>query len=299
MMKFYSHGKLLLSGEYMVLKGAKSLALPCKKGQSLEFEPDGSKKLKWESWDIDHQLWFSATIGIADFDVIETSDLKTAENLVTILKAIRRQKNSFLKNEGGKVTTRLEFDLHWGLGTSSTLISNLAQWSQTDPYALLEASFGGSGYDIACATANGPLIYQKGSKGAEIQICEFDPPFKSNLYFVYLNQKKNSREAVNQFKKQKISPKQITQSSELSESMIRAKSLKKFEQILIEHERFIGNILGIKPVKEKLFSDFGGSVKSLGAWGGDFVLACGDQNTPEYFINKGFPVVLGYQEMML
>ena len=104
---------------------------------------------------------------------------------------------------------------------------------------------------------------------------------------------------MNQFKKQKISPQQVTQSSGLTQSLIKAKSLKTFEQILIEHEDFIGNILGIIPVKERLFSDFGGSVKSLGAWGGDFVLACGNPNTPEYFKNKGFPVVLGYQEIIL
>ena len=299
MIKFYSHGKLLISGEYMVLKGTKSLALPCKKGQSLEFEPDGSKILKWESWDINHRLWFSARIALSDFEIIETSAVETAENLVTLLKAIRRQNKNFLRDEGGRVATRLEFDRHWGLGSSSTLISNLAQWSQTDPYTLLEASFGGSGYDIACATAKGPLIYQKDPMGPKIQICQFDPPFKSHLYFVYLNQKKNSREAVNQFKKQKISPQQVTQSSGLTQSLIKAKSLKTFEQILIEHEDFIGNILGIIPVKERLFSDFGGSVKSLGAWGGDFVLACGNPNTPEYFKNKGFPVVLGYQEIIL
>ena len=32
---FYSHGKLLLTGEYLVLDGALALAVPCKLGQSL------------------------------------------------------------------------------------------------------------------------------------------------------------------------------------------------------------------------------------------------------------------------
>ena len=51
MTQYYSHGKLLLSGEYLVLVGAQALAVPCKMGQSLEFEANDSKILKWESWD--------------------------------------------------------------------------------------------------------------------------------------------------------------------------------------------------------------------------------------------------------
>ena len=32
---FYSNGKLLLTGEYLVIDGAKALAIPTQKGQSL------------------------------------------------------------------------------------------------------------------------------------------------------------------------------------------------------------------------------------------------------------------------
>jgi hypothetical protein len=71
-----------------------------------------------------------------------------------------------------------------------------------------------------------------------------------------------------------------------------------FEQILNEHEDFISKILSVVPVKEKLFSDFQGAIKSLGAWGGDFVLATGNEHTPEYFKNKGFKVVMTYEEML-
>ena len=37
-MKIKSNGKFLLTGEYLVLKGATSLALPLKFGQSMEVE---------------------------------------------------------------------------------------------------------------------------------------------------------------------------------------------------------------------------------------------------------------------
>ncbi|MEQ3661167.1 MAG: GHMP kinase, partial [Flavobacterium sp.] len=35
---YYSNGKLLLTGEYVVLDGAKALAVPTKFGQSLSIE---------------------------------------------------------------------------------------------------------------------------------------------------------------------------------------------------------------------------------------------------------------------
>jgi hypothetical protein len=57
--------------------------------------------------------------------------------------------------------------------------------------------------------------------------------------------------------------------------------------------------LQLTPVKERLFDDYFGAVKSLGAWGGDFVLATGDKTTPAYFKKKGYSTVLTYKEMIL
>ena len=89
MTQYYSHGKLLLSGEYLVLVGAQALAVPCKMGQSLEFEANDSKILKWESWDHKNQLWFNAYIDISDFKITNTSDHEIARRLVEILNNIR------------------------------------------------------------------------------------------------------------------------------------------------------------------------------------------------------------------
>ena len=299
MTKCYSHGKLLLTGEYMVLVGAEALAIPTKMGQSLEFEPNDSKTLNWESWDFKNKLWFNATLDILDFSISNSSDEDIAIRLAQILKAVRDQKNNFLRKNGGTVKTHLEFERQWGLGTSSTLISNLARWSQTNPYKLLQNSFGGSGYDIACATAKSPLIFRKQHLDPHIERCEFEPPFKTSLYFVYLNQKKNSREAIQAFKRQNISEEQVAYASRLTRAVMKANTLTEFERLINEHESFISNILGVVPVKENLFPDFQGAIKSLGAWGGDFILATGDKDTPGYFKNKGFKVVMAYKEMLL
>jgi len=40
---FYSHGKLLLTAEYVILDGAKALALPTKFGQEMEISPISEK----------------------------------------------------------------------------------------------------------------------------------------------------------------------------------------------------------------------------------------------------------------
>ncbi len=298
MTKCYSHGKILLTGEYMVLVGAEALAIPTKMGQSLEFKPNDSKTLNWESWDFKNKLWFNATIDIMDFSVSSTSSETIALKLTKILKAIRDQKNNFLMKNGGSVKTHLEFERQWGLGTSSTLISNLARWSQTNPYKLLQSSFGGSGYDIACATAKSPLIFRKQHLDPHIESCEFDPLFKNSLYFVYLNQKKNSREAIKFFKRQNIAKEQVTYASSLTREIMNVNKLNDFERLITEHESFISKILGVVPVKEKLFSDFQGAIKSLGAWGGDFILATGDTDAPRYFKTKGFDIVITYEELL-
>jgi mevalonate kinase len=298
MKSFYSRGKLLLSAEYLVLKGARALALPCKLGQTLSFEKKPSRQLLWKSLDKNGVPWFNASFLVDDFSLIKTDNTEVADRLRHILLMIRYQNPIFLKLSGGNVITRLEFDRYWGLGTSSTLIVNLANWASVNPYALLKETFGGSGYDIACASAEKALIYSCKMERPEIEDSDFDPKFKNALYFVYLNQKKYSRQAVKEFMKKDINDREITRANELSLLISTSESLSEFELLLWEHERFIGQLLSIEPIKEKYFKDFKGAVKSLGAWGGDFILATGDSNTPNYFKDKGYSTIFTYDELI-
>jgi mevalonate kinase len=298
MKSFYSRGKLLLSAEYLVLKGARALALPCKLGQTLSFEKKPSRQLIWKSLDKKGMPWFNASFLVDDFSLIKTDNTEVADRLRHILLMIRYQNPIFLKLSGGNVITRLEFDRYWGLGTSSTLIVNLANWASVNPYALLKETFGGSGYDIACASAEKALIYSCKMERPEIEDSDFDPKFKNALYFVYLNQKKYSRQAVKEFMKKDINDREITRANELSLLISTSESLSEFELLLWEHERFIGQLLSIEPIKEKYFKDFKGAVKSLGAWGGDFILATGDSSTPNYFKDKGYSTIFTYDELI-
>ena len=299
MKKYHSHGKLLISGEYLVLKGALALAVPCNRGQSLIYDSSKEKELLWESYDEKGSVWFKATFSIKDFDIIATDQTDIAKRLRSVLKEVRKQNSTFILQKGGRVKTVLEFDRQWGLGTSSTLISNIAQWSNTNPYELLKQTFGGSGYDIACAQAKSPLLFSNKNQTPKAQSCEFNPSFKEQLFFVYLNQKKDSSEAVKRFSNIKITEKQLELFSDLSLKMLKSNELKKFEKLIETHETQLGQILNIKPVKEVLFPDYRGSIKSLGAWGGDFILVTGNDNTISYFKNKGYKTVLKYSEMVI
>jgi len=62
--EFYSNGKLLLSGEYAILDGAKGLAVPTKFGQSLLVKSTEDSTLTWTSIDTDGETWFSAKLGL-------------------------------------------------------------------------------------------------------------------------------------------------------------------------------------------------------------------------------------------
>jgi hypothetical protein len=61
----------------------------------------------------------------------------------------------------------------------------------------------------------------------------------------------------------------------------------------------LADVLHQQPIQQRLFSDFPGVVKSLGAWGGDFVLATGKTDAQDYFRTKGYDVIVPYRDMVL
>lgn len=299
--EFYSNGKLLLSGEYAILDGAEGWAIPTKYGQHLKVNETNTKTLSWLSIDADGTVWFTGSYTLKDFKEIASTNEEISKNLIHILNEIRKLEPNFLTNtEGCKVQTELTFPRAWGLGTSSTLIANLSSWAKVDPYVLLSKTFGGSAYDIACAQNDGPIIFQLKDKVPIITNIDTTPPFTEALFFVYLNQKKNSREAIAAYRSLKIDKAKLTQDiSELTRKMISSQNLRDFEELLNTHERRLSRVLQTTPIKEKLFKDYQGSIKSLGAWGGDFILATGNEETPEYFKSKGYSVVLPFSKMIL
>jgi mevalonate kinase len=305
---YYSNGKLLLTGEYLVLDGAKSLAIPTKFGQDLSVDHIKEPQIIWGSFTNTGECWFEAVFDIQKLRLVncsfnadqEGSSEVIAETLLEILKEAKRLNPDFLETENGFVVkTTLTFPRNWGLGSSSTLINSIASWVKVDAFQLLWNSFKGSGYDIACAQNDLPIFYQIENKKPIIEQVEFNPTFKEHLFFVHLNQKQDSKEGIAKFRKSGTNfDKEIKRISEISDEFLNSKSIEEFDKLIIEHELIISNIIKLKPVKEKLFPDYFGEIKSLGAWGGDFVLATGNEETPNYFKNKGFKTVISYSEMI-
>ncbi len=299
--EFYSNGKLLLSGEYAILDGALGLAIPTSYGQSLHITPTTSGFLEWTSLDENKNIWFSAKFDLANLNVVSASDETIAKTLVTLLLEANTQNPLLLTDSNGfQIETHLTFPKSWGLGTSSTLINNLAQWARVDAYQLLWNAFGGSGYDIACAQHNSPITYQLQNGKPKVEEISFAPNFKDSLFFVHLNQKQSSKEAIANYRKQQFDKSKLMKHvSSITQKMIDVPTLSGFEALMEEHEALLSEVLHSEPIKKQLFPDYFGTVKSLGAWGGDFVLATGDDKTISYFKSKGYNTVIPYSKMAL
>lgn len=306
MQNFYGNGKLLLSGEYYVLDGALALAIPTKKGQrlSVTYSPSAHKVLHWKSYDDKGQLWFEAKFDVENFECLDRFVSQKSIVLQKILRKARKLASNFLKGrEYILVETYLEFPIVWGLGSSSTLVHNVATWAGVNPFELLFNTVGGSGYDVACAQHNHPILYQKTGDIPSTQVIEFNPPFRNNLYFIYLGKKQSSQEGIEYYRslihqQKEILVKQLTK---ITQEMIKTQSLDEFDALILKHEELISESLKMERVKNLYFSNFWGEVKSLGAWGGDFVLATSKKSieeTQDYFKEKGFDVVIPYSEMI-
>jgi mevalonate kinase len=301
MTEYSATGKFLITGEYLILHGARALAVPlAKKIQSLTVTAIQSGKMNWKAFDENDHLWFSTEFFLPELDFNNPTDEKMALQLQGMLRFIEEQKPELFINNLS-FETRMNFSSSWGLGSSSTLVSLLSQWSGIDAYLLQKKFFGGSGYDIACATATTPIIYQLQNQKPVVTPVTWSPSFKHNLYFLYLGQKQDSRDAMASFKKQTPvpSPEDILKINSLTEKFLTATDLKEFQLLMHEHEKLLSKLLGMTPVKEKLFSDFKGELKSLGGWGGDFIMVASEENPVSYFKAHGLNLLLKWDDLIL
>ena len=302
---YFGRGKLLLSGEYFVLDGASALVLPTKLGQSMtvRYSPSFNPKLHWKSFDSNNDLWFESKFEFWHFDCLDSSSDSTVMFLQKILRQARKQNQHFLRDDVDVyVETNLEFPLDWGLGSSSTLIYNIAQWAYVSPFNLLFNIYNGSGYDVAAASSDCPIIYEKGKQGPNWRLSKFDPVFKDNLYFVFMGNKADSFKAIEAYLNKKMNNTAVVNElSKISCLLEEATTLRQFNSLIKSHEQIVSETLNMTTMKDACFSDFWGEVKSLGAWGGDFVLVTSNKSseeTKEYFSLRGNQVVIPYEEMV-
>lgn len=285
MSEFKAFGKLLITGEYLVLHGARALALPLTKiQQSLAVRP--SENMSWKAFDENNQLWLQ-------------SDASQDDLVIRVLSFIRQQRPELFKT-GLSFETHMNFSPSWGLGSSSTFISLLSQWSGLSAFTLQKHFFHGSGYDVAAATLEKPFLYQLINEQPRTETVEWNPKFKNHLRFVYLGKKQDSRQAMAHFKAKasKVSPESIQKLDQITHNLILASTLEEFQRAMLEHEHIISEHLQMPLVKKRLFADFSGEIKSLGGWGGDFILTASQEDPEDYFKSKGHGTIFKWSDLI-
>ena len=283
----------------MVLDAAVALGVPTKYGQNLVVNPIAESKIEWNSLDDNGKSWFKTSFDLPLSNREGIGDV--SQNLNQILLQAQKQNPDFLNNNDGfSIQTNLDFPRDWGLGSSSTLINNIAQWAKVDAFELLQKTMGGSGYDIACAQNDTPILYQLKDDKPSVQLADFQPIFRDQLYFIYLNKKQRSHKEVSRYQTIKKGIENAVKTvSEITDLVVKSSNLDDFELLIREHEKLLASILQMPTIQELQFKDYFGQTKSLGAWGGDFILVTGNEDTPKYFHKKGFETLLLYDEMVL
>jgi mevalonate kinase len=301
----YYNAKLLLTAEYLVLNGAKALALPLRFGQRLAVEENNKGFISWQSIAHDGSTWFSGKYALNDFNIIDISNPDMAIHPQRLMLAARKLNPDFCSStDGCNVISTLNYPLLWGLGSSSTLIAAIAGWAEIDPFRLHSEVSKGSGYDIACAISSGPIVYKLLENNPEFEPVKFLPSFADKIYFVYQGNKQDSAEGIQKYRNRNSNPDMsiVDAVSSLTQSMLKASELGEFEQIMREHEILISSLLGAPTIRQRMFNDLPGEVKSLGAWGGDFCMLTW-RNDPallsRYLKSKGLKTWFNYTDIVL
>ena len=301
---YFSNGNLLISGEYFVLTGAKAFAVPLKKGQLMQVEgyENNRNTIHWEAYEVG-KPWFKTDYNGKNLSIINSNDIEKATWLQKVLKEILRIKPEiFKKNKSYHISCEIQFNTNWGWGSSATLISNLSTWAGIDPFELNRLVSSGSGYDIAASGSPSSIFYQVNNNKPEIIPVSFKPEFRNFIHFVYSGKKQNTANSIEVNLKSVIKNKNmIPVISGLTEKIAKEENLDEFMRYIEEHEKIISKTLKMKTIKERFFNGFEGEIKSLGAWGGDFVMVAShldEKQVKRYFRDKGLETIFRFDEIV-
>ena len=170
-------------------------------------------------------------------------------------QARRLNKEFFNQKSNFSVQSKLDFDPSWGFGSSSTFISNVCKLAKINPFMLNSIISNGSGYDIACAQHDTPIIYKRINSSPIIKEISFDPAYKEHLFFVYLNQKQNSKESIKHYQSLRLKDfdKAADTIKEITSTILSCTNIEAFEKLITDHEQIISDIIKTPTVKSKLF----------------------------------------------
>ncbi len=293
----YGHGKLLITGEYLIMKGAKGLAVPVRFKQHLYVKPQAGTNIRWTSYHPDKSIWMQAEYD-RNLKMISGSPSTDAGLIRNILTVLRRM-NPNLFRRGYNLETRTEFSREWGMGTSSSLIAVLAKWAQVNPFELLDQTFGGSGFDVAVSLGGKQMLFWREESRRKWEFVRWRPSFHKNIFFVHLNRKQNTARVIKKFASTPVPDEAIERITHITHEMLETGNMGRFQELMDEHEHIVGKWIGKRPVSARLFPDFDGAVKSLGAWGGDMIMAVGGSAPEDYFRSKGYELIFPFSKLIV
>lgn len=293
---FSASGKLLLFGEYLVLRGAKCFAMPLNAGQQLVLQQNEGKGIRWQCFEENKNCWLEVALS-NELAIISSNSPEKAAIVQKLLQYID-EKQPDLVFENLDFKFKLSFNRQFGFGTSATFISLISQWSGVDPYELLAHSFGGSGYDIATATSGKPLIYSTEKKVE--RFCNIHDSITKNLLFIYLGKKQTSSKEIALFNHKATTDDQIETMNSIVAQATECQEIFGWEKLMNESEQLLCSLLHYPMIKEDYFRDYPFAIKSLGAWGGDFIMAtCRNiEEGKRYFKYKGLKVSFTFAELI-
>ncbi len=293
MQSFYAPGKILLVGEYTVTKGFEGLAVPVKSGQWMdvwEFDSPGNAEDRFifNALDSRGASWFSESFDISNLksNSLETNAVKSnvadenfENNESHLSKLLALVPESFWKSgKSYRFETRLEFDRSSGLGSSSTFVQLMSNYFKLDPFQVQDLVFGGSGYDVAIAAVQKPLIYWRNEQGVHFRQWKLNSELTKDWKVVFLGNKVNSRTSTSQVSDmlEDLSNDENyrMQIQKIIEIVRDAQELMALETGIEMYQMFLSQLLGmvtpytyfgVKPLPR-------GVCKWLGAWGGDMLL---------------------------
>lgn len=278
---FFAHGKVMLCGEYSVLSGTESLALPVHPGQWLNVwevpATTATSRIIWQASD-ENGPWFDCRIDTEIMHVAETNHPEMAEVLLKLFREIKQRNPELLAHKTIRMETLCQFNRDFGLGSSSSLVAILSNWSGTDAFALQRAAFGGSGYDAAVSKTGKPICYWLENEAPNWSAWALDPALTGHWYLAFPGQKQNSRTSVSYktdaLKALKSNVMALQQLNTCVQAVKFPRSIPMLEAMLELLQALLAEHLQLPRAYEDLQIQpvQGGLCKWLGAWGGDVLL---------------------------
>jgi len=301
---YRANGKLIITAEYLVMKGALALAVPVRFGQQMAVEPleNLQGRVEWTAF-VNDTRWFSAKINVQKWTCESTNDEEAAIRLLNWLRtAAEMNPNRLNPDAGYRVTTHADFSPSWGLGSSSSLVAMISEWTGVDPFDLLFRTASGSGCDVAASMSDGPILYRMIQAEPKVEPVDYFPPFHGQIWFVYLGAKQFTHVEIRSFHNDVfVNSSQIELMDVLTRNMLHCNDMGQCLRTMKEHDQLVGSLLKRKPLQEERFAGFNGGIKQLGAWGGDFAMAVSEMDAVEvkkYFREQGLQVVFSFSEIV-